>query len=109
MMFLTLIVILLTAAYLITCIGLVAGPILVIWDNHAEHKGQGDAVFLGGIFIFIGLLGLLFALSVVTGDINFRDINGDVPTQGCWEVTTTREMVGKTMTDVRHWETIRCP
>lgn len=108
-MFLTILIILLVLAYLVTSIAFIAFPIFVIWDNRKEGKEQGDAIFIGSIFIFMGILGILFGLAVAFGDIHINADGGDVPKQGCWEVTTTREMVGKTMTDVRHWETIRCP
>ena len=108
-MFLTILIILLVLAYLVTSIAFIAFPIFVIWDNRKEGKDQGDALFIGSIFIFMGILGILFGLAVVFGDIHINADGGDTPKQGCWEVTTTREMVGKTMTDIRHWETIRCP
>jgi len=108
MFFLSILVILLVVAYLLICVLMITVPILIMTGNRIEHRDQGDAPLFGSMSIFGGVCGLLFALALFTGEINF-DPKGDTPKQGCWKVTTTREMVGKTMTDVRHWETIRCP
>lgn len=107
-MFLTLLLLIISISFLLICIGLIVIPILVIWDNAANHKEQGDAVFIGIPLIITGIAGLLFALAIFTGEISFSN-NDDVPKQGCWYVTTTRELVGKTTQDVRHWESISCP
>jgi hypothetical protein len=102
-MFSTLLFIILGLTYLVSCLGLVFIPILFLIDNR-----DGDAIVVGSLCIITGICGLLLALAVFTGEITF-DNSSDVPKQGCWYVSTTREMVGKTMQDVRHWESISCP
>ena len=107
-MFLFLLTTILVILYLAICIAFIVLPLLALWDNHNQHKSQGDTAFVAPIIVTLGILGILLALAVYTGELSIsRD--GYTPTQGCWSVTTTKELVGKTMTDVRHWESISCP